>query len=470
MILLDNQTKSQKNQTVKGVKVRTLNILMILVSCSLYIVLLFVTFRTGVKFDNMVSATNLYIQCRENASQVAAASDYLTEQVRLFTVNLDSDHVKNYFQEIKTTRRRENAITQLDQLAAPQAISYLESALEFSNQLMERELYAMRLTAEANGISPYALGEEVAAVQLHEDHLNLTPEEKGELAREMVFGSEYQSQKKHISSNIDFFLTDVLQSTQDNQEKGLANLEGSILLERLLFSVLFLQNILIFGIISFLIVKPLQVYVNCIKEEKMMEITGAYEFKYLALTYNDIYEINAANEVMLRHQAEHDPLTGIMNRGAFDRVRQVLKVKAQPLALLIIDVDKFKQINDGYGHETGDRLLKRVAKLLEESFRATDFIARIGGDEFAVILTDIDDSHKGMVEAKIQRLNNLLLHPEASLPPASLSVGAAFSAQGFADDLYRHADAALYQVKENGRCGCRIYHDGMPLPGEEKKK
>ena len=54
----------------------------------------------------------------------------------------------------------------------------------------------------------------------------------------------------------------------------------------------------------------LQVYVSCIKEEKLMEITGAYEFKYLALTYNDIYEVNAANEVLLRHQAEHDPLTG----------------------------------------------------------------------------------------------------------------------------------------------------------------
>lgn len=464
---MDNYEKNKKTRTVKGVRVRTLNIVMILISCSLYIVLLLVTFRTAVDFDSMVKATNQYIQCQENASQVAAASDYLTEQVRLFTVNRTTDHVKNYFEETNVTRRRENAITQLNELATPQALSYLESALEFSNQLMERELYAMRLTAEANEISPNALGEEVAAVQLHEEHQSLTAEEKEELAREMVFGSEYQSQKKLITSNIDFFLTDVLQSTQEDQKAGLANLEGSISLERILFSVLFLQNILIFGVISFLIVKPLQVYVNCIKEEKMMEITGAYEFKYLALTYNDIYEINAANEVMLRHQAEHDPLTGIMNRGAFDRVRQVLKVKAQPLALLIIDVDKFKHINDGYGHETGDRLLKCVARLLEESFRATDFIARIGGDEFSVILTDVNAGQAGMVEEKVQKLNNALLNPTDGLPPTSLSVGAAFSAQGFGDDLYRQADAALYQVKEHGRCGCRIYQEGMPLPGKE---
>ena len=187
-----------------------------------------------------------------------------------------------------------------------------------------------------------------------------------------------------------------------------------------------------------------------------MEITGSYEFKYLALTYNDIYELNAANEEMLRYRAEHDPMTGIMNRGAFENLKKLMEVKAIPLAFLIIDVDKFKLVNDNFGHEVGDLVLKKVAKLLQESFRATDYPARIGGDEFAVILTDMTVEMQPVIEGKIQKMNEILMNPEDGLPQVSLSVGGAFSEKGFTEDLYKRADVALYEVKEHGRCGCRF--------------
>ena len=130
-----------------------------------------------------------------------------------------------------------------------------------------------------------------------------------------------------------------------------------------------------------------------------------------------------------------------------------------PIALLIVDVDKFKLVNDGYGHEMGDRVLKRVAKLLETSFRSTDYPARIGGDEFAVILTDISPDMESMITEKIRSINDALLHPADDLPAVSLSVGGAFSAAGFADELYNQADTALYHVKEQGRCNCSFYHE-----------
>ena len=229
--------------------------------------------------------------------------------------------------------------------------------------------------------------------------------------------------------------------------------------QKIFISILFVQNIITFILIICLIVKPLQVYVKCIREEKRLEITGSYEFQYLALTYNDIYEINAANEAMLRHQAEHDPLTGIMNRGAFEHLRQQLKASAKPLALLLVDVDKFKLINDGYGHETGDLVLKKVANLLVENFRVSDYPARIGGDEFAVIMTDVTADMQSVIEGKIYGMNHVLQNPTDGLPKVSLSVGAAFSDNGFTDELYALTDSALYQVKEHGRCGCRFYKE-----------
>ena len=462
---MDHHKETAYPSRVKGFKVRTLNIVMILMSCTLYIALLVVTFHASQNYDAMVAATNLYIDCQENAALVSNGSDYLTEQMHLFVINLDPEYAKNYFAEVNVTRRRDQALEHLEDRAGPRAERFLQTALELSNQLMEQETYAMRLAAEGGGLQLSTLPEEIQSAGLSEVHRNLSPEQKLDAAREMVFGPEYQAKKQLISSNVNYFLSDVLQSTQTDQETSAENLHHAMWLERVCFSLLFAQNVLIFLMIIFLIIKPLRVYVNCIRKGKLIEITGAYEFKYLALTYNDIYEVNAANEHLLRYQAEHDPLTGLMNRGAFDHIKEVLKFKTQPIAMLLIDVDKFKQINDGYGHEVGDKVLKKVARLLGDSFRSTDFPARVGGDEFSVILTDVDKKQQSQIEQKIETINDALFHPTDGLPQVSLSVGGVFSPKGYTDEMYHNADAALYQVKENGRRSCRFYSPDMPPPG-----
>ena len=462
---MDHHKETAYPSRVKGFKVRTLNIVMILMSCTLYIALLVVTFHASQNYDAMITATNLYIDCQENAALVSNGSDYLTEQMHLFVINLDPEYAKNYFAEVNVTRRRDQALEHLEDRAGPRAERFLQTALELSNQLMEQETYAMRLAAEGGGLQLSTLPEEIQSAGLSEVHRNLSPEQKLDAAREMVFGPEYQAKKQLISSNVNYFLSDVLQSTQTDQETSAENLHHAMWLERVCFSLLFAQNVLIFLMIIFLIIKPLRVYVNCIRKGKLIEITGAYEFKYLALTYNDIYEVNAANEHLLRYQAEHDPLTGLMNRGAFDHIKEVLKLKAQPIAMLLIDVDKFKQINDGYGHEVGDKVLKKVARLLGDSFRSTDFPARVGGDEFSVILTDVDKKQQSQIEQKIETINDALFHPTDGLPQVSLSVGGVFSPKGYTDEMYHNADAALYQVKENGRRSCRFYSPDMPPPG-----
>ena len=281
--------------------------------------------------------------------------------------------------------------------------------------------------AQGQDLSEY---EDIQEMELEEQDLGLSPEELVDRARELVFGSSYQDSKALIEEEISRFLDSVKGNMQYAQQHSADQLKRIMSGQRILISVLFVETILTFVLILCLIVKPLHIYVNNIKEEKRLDITGAYEFRYLALTYNNIYELNAANELMLRHQAEdlrhqaeHDPLTGIANRGAFEEWKTLLKAKANPLALLIIDVDKFKLVNDGYGHEAGDKVLKKVASLLVETFRETDMPARIGGDEFAVIIVDITIEKKQIIEEKIGSLNQLLMHPEDSLPAVSLSVG-----------------------------------------------
>lgn len=449
---------SKENQNpVRGIRIRTLNISMISISCILYIFLIWTTFHAFQQYESMVTASDDYTECQQDAALIADGSNYLTEQVRLYTVTEDVKYVELYFAEVYDAKRRETALGRLEAFHAGKTSNdYFMAALDHSNDLMESEFYAMKLVAKANrhDMSDYP---DVDEIRLLDEDKNLTPGEMTERARDIVFGAGYQDAKSSIASNISHFLNDIIEDTQNKQEESSANLRRTLNRQHILISILFIENILFFILIIRLIVNPLRIYIKNIKDEQRLEITGSYEFKYLAFTYNNIFELNAANETILRHQAEHDPLTGIMNRGAFEHLRQALKTKPDPFALLIIDVDKFKLVNDGYGHETGDAVLQKVAKLLEESFRATDFPARIGGDEFAVIITDITPALKTVIENKVNEMNQLLLHPDDGLPKVSLSVGAAFSEYGFSEDLYKKADAALYDVKKHGRCGCRFY-------------
>lgn len=324
---------------------------------------------------------------------------------------------------------------------------------------MEREIYAIKLTALAQGTDLQEFPEAVQKTVLEREDENLTPEEMHEKALQMIFDTGYQDAKALIMSNIDYFVNDVVSNTYKNQQSSFSTLNETITWSKICLSILFLLNLITFAMIVLLIIKPLQLYINCIKDEKRLEIIGSYEFKYLALTYNDIYEMKASHEALLRQKAEHDALTGLINRGAFEQMKQLFTTNPIRLALLIIDVDKFKDINDNFGHEAGDQILKKVAALLKESFRNGDYPARIGGDEFAVIVIDVDENEKEIILRKVEKINNMLMNPTDGLPPVSLSVGGAFSKRGFIDELYTCADRALYVVKENGRCGCRFYED-----------
>lgn len=456
------EEKGQKK--VRGIRISTVNIVMIFISCVLYIMLITATVRVSGEYKDVHNSMDEYIAFEENEAYLTEGSAYLTEQVRLYTVTLEPEYMERYFTEVHETRRRETALEQLkSSYDGDEAYEYLVEALQHSNDLMQDEIYAMKLISESQEYPQESLPEEVQAAVLSDEDQKLDSEEMIHRAREIVFGTRYQEARTRIMDSVEHSIESIHEKTHEKMLGDAESLESTMIVQRRLISILFVETIATFLLIILLIIKPLRIYVNCIKEEKMMEITGSYEFKYLALTYNDIFEIKNANEAMLRYQAEHDPLTGIVNRGGFEQLKNMFRVKGGALGLLIIDVDKFKLVNDGYGHEVGDQVLKKVAGLLKDGFRATDYPARIGGDEFAVILTGMTEDMSAVVARKIKEINERLLHPDDGLPQVSLSVGGAFSEKGFTDDLYKMADAALYEVKENGRCGCRFYEEGMEL-------
>lgn len=449
---------SEKDTKVKGVEIRYLNYAMMVVSFLILILLVYNTLKMPEKYHELVNTTERYRVCEKSSNELSEASDYLTEQVRLYVINMDTHNMENYFNEVNVEKNREKAIEELKRNGTSEASQKsLESALQASNELMEREIYAMKLISVANNYDESLIPQEVRRYQLKASDLELTSEEQIEKAVQLVFDKGYQDSKALIDSYLDRFTSGVLEqvSLRDAaSEKALANYLAA---QRVLIFAMFAMNIFTFVAIITLIVRPLTLHIKRIKENNMLEIVGSYELKYLALTYNDIYELNEANKLDLESKATHDPLTKLLNRGAFDNVRTVLKNSTAPLAFIILDVDNFKTVNDRYGHEIGDRLLQKVAYILQSIFRSSDYIIRLGGDEFAVIVPDMKDGDKPVLESKFNMLNYMIADSSDGVPRASLSIGVAFSDSGFPEELYSMADDALYEIKENGKKGYKIH-------------
>ncbi|MCU0504514.1 MAG: EAL domain-containing protein [Chloroflexi bacterium] len=218
-------------------------------------------------------------------------------------------------------------------------------------------------------------------------------------------------------------------------------------------------------------------------EATIVDLTDDPVFDGFLLTIRDAAE-RRLYEAELRRQAFHDPLTGLSNRAAFfDRVEHAIERcmhTGDQIAVLYMDLDGFKRINDSLGHAVGDRVLSIVGERLAWAVRGEDLVARLGGDEFAVLLDDPGQS--ASVGLVAERIRSSIATPITAsgkqvrvgvsigiatsgtldFPDASLGRGPAGLAQ-LADELVRNADVAMYESKHDGRDPVAVYEPSMRL-------
>lgn len=208
-----------------------------------------------------------------------------------------------------------------------------------------------------------------------------------------------------------------------------------------------------------------EIYPEWLSISKVVNPTYHEEF-YIAI-FSDVSTLKEADK-KLHFYANHDVLTGLPNRLQFEMqlssAIESSKRKNTKFGVVFIDLDKFKEVNDTYGHNVGDTMLITVSKRLASSIRKDDVLARLGGDEFVVISQDIHDaSDMAIIATKLRSVLNDPITIEDKMFYMTLSIGVAiYPEHGLSsEEIIKNADVAMYEVKESGRNGYKIYSYDM---------
>ena len=363
-----------------------------------------VRFRT---FQSMRSATTRYVTAERSAEKLQKGSDTLTEQARLFVMTGSRKYMDGYFQEADVTRQRDQAVEELETM----------------------------------------------------DQV-LTNAEKLRKAERMVSDDTYQDAKTRISENVDRCVEDLVHLTEGQQNESYKRFRGLYVAQELGLAVMVVFFVGESLVVRRLVVRPLVSYNAHIQRDETVPVEGAAELQSLAVTYNRVYEENQEAQRLLHHEAEHDALSSLLNRASFNRLLALYQKDNVSYALVLTDIDGFKRYNDTYGHTMGDRIIQKAARKLTESFRDADFVFRVGGDEFAVIMTEVTQEKRCVVKECLDKLKQSLTNQTDGCPALTMSAGIAFSGGDTPEaDIYQRADNALYYVKRHGRNGAWFYGD-----------
>jgi diguanylate cyclase (GGDEF)-like protein/PAS domain S-box-containing protein len=201
-------------------------------------------------------------------------------------------------------------------------------------------------------------------------------------------------------------------------------------------------------------------------EAHVTDLRADRHIRGVVLNARDVTERIRLEEELTR-QAFHDSLTGLSNRALFrDRLDQALARSLRTrdaFAVLMLDLDNFKQVNDSLGHDAGDLLLQEVSRRFADVIRPSDTLARLGGDEFALLIEDADETAAVALAGRLlERLNELIgIAGRELVIGASVGIVLHPGAAGRSEDLMRHADLAMYAAKEGGGGRSEVFHEDM---------
>lgn len=409
----------------KKIRIAYLIPIWIVITCAVIILLGRATkvFESALKKQG--DLTQKTIQCTKLAEQMQDGSDILTNAVWRFVATGEEVYANDYLKELEETRSRDKAIEALRKEGLSSGELYsMEKAKWNSDLLMRKEMHCMRLVYDAQGITnipSILLSSEFA---LREEEESLTAQEKQSSALQFVFGEEYLETKAEIQSQIDIF-TNSLEKRQ-NEELALAmnKTEQARLMMQFTAVILVSWCIILLMCFYMLLIRPIRA---CCEElgstdgQRELKLQGPFELRRLIRAFNKaIAYIENKNEEIYNIQMV-DTVTGGYTATRFDHeVAEKLRDDRQ-FAFISMDIRRFKVINDVYGSEEGDKVLREVYDILCSSLESGEVVSRIDSDVFNLIMDETDSE---VIESRIEEIAQAIeqIHSQYGESPYHVSL------------------------------------------------
>jgi len=268
-----------------GISIKVVHVMMLVLSLLLIVLLIFSSYKNTNVFTQLNKETGNYIVRQKAAHDLMEASDYLTEMTQRFTLEGDTQYLDNYFEEAFGNQRREAAITTMAENEAEQTlVNQIQEALNESNKLMYREYYAMKLVIDAKEIKTYP--DKLRGVELKPEDMNLSVEEKMDLAQKMVMGTEYYAQKELIRNDLKASLNTLENMMATTRTETTAQLNSEMNTVRIFIIIVAVLLLIIISLSAYLGTIPLIRAAKCAQNGEAIPAIGAKEFRYLANSYN----------------------------------------------------------------------------------------------------------------------------------------------------------------------------------------
>lgn len=441
----------------QGIRLNHMNIVMICIGLVLATLMVVSMYSTTDSVKQIVSFTNSFLNNQQTGGMLRDFAGSLSEQAMAFVQSGEVGPAKAYETQLNVING------QLEQ-NSPEAFVSAAAGTEFDTAVqafrgrLQTEQIAMRMAAESMPKQMFeALPDFLKETELSEEDKALSEEARKGKAIAMLTSESYTGLEETIRDAIDNSHKISSQEGQKQADTTFTKVQHIMGNQTALVILFLVVSVLALLLNRFLIISPIQKSVENLDKREPIPEKGSYEMRHLARVYNDVLKENEEKTEKLTYTASHDALTGVYNRTEFDRYYRQIE-KQQNVGIIVADVDHFKQYNDEFGHDIGDRVLCTAVEAMKRHFRSVDHISRIGGDEFCIIMPRTGQRDAGKISEKIHEINKELSQEGGDLPPVTISAGVAFWDRPDPDgSLFKDADTVLLDLKKTRDDCCAVW-------------
>ena len=440
-----------------GIRLSRLHIILVFAGLALAALMTVSMYQTTKSVEEVVDFTTNYLTNQQTGGMLRDFARNMSEQAISFIRSGEPGPARAYEGQMNTINAQLDEYTP-DTSGSDDADAEFMKAVNAFRERETEELRAMRLAADTLPEPAFAaLPEVIRATELSAEEQALSPEEKKAAALAMLEAEEYTGKEEMIRTAVDLSHRHSSVAGQEQAGDALARVSGIVRDQSILIILLMVLAILALVLNRVMILAPMKRGVGNLDRREPIPVEGCYEMRHLARVYNDVLRDNEEKTEALTYTATHDALTGVYNRDAFDKRYRDIEHR-EHYGIIMLDVDHFKQYNDDFGHDIGDRVLCTAVETMKHHFRSEDHISRVGGDEFCIIMPGTDHSQAKMVREKIAKINQELAHASKELPPITISAGIAFwDRPSPGGSLLKDADSTLMELKKTRDRCCAVY-------------